>query len=164
MFFRFFGFCAVTAALFLLTGCGPDERNNNGTGDSVKVSMSDTGDAELKAVFNMQIQALKGKNSKEYLTTIRVSGLDSINALHYFESVTQLYDLDYLVRDFRVLRQDERTAEVEVEMEVRKVNGPAFEDHVSVTRHILGKTPEGKWVILESHEMKFTKLDAAPGK
>lgn len=164
MFFRFFGFCAVTAALFLLTGCGPDERNNNGTGDSVKVSMSDTGDAELKAVFNMQIQALKGKNSKEYLTTIRVTGLDSINALNYFESVTKLYDLDYIVRDFKVLRKDDRTAEVEVEMEVRRVNGPQFDDHVAITRHILGKTREGKWIILESREMKFTKLNQLPGR
>lgn len=164
MIFRFFGLCAIIAVVLFVSGCGTDNKKNPGTGDSVKVSMSDSSDAELKAVFNMQIQALKGKNSKDYLSTIRVTGLDSINALNYFESATKLYDLDYIVRDFKVLRKDDRTAEVEVEMEVRKVNGPAFEDHVAITRHILGKAQEGKWIILESREMKFTKLNQLPGR
>lgn len=151
------------AVSVFFSGCG-DRKNQPSGADTATVSMSDATDADLKAVFNKQIQALKAKNPKDYLTTIRVTGLDSINALHYFESVTTLYDLDYTVKNFTVLRRDTKNAEVEVEMEVRKVNGPAFEDHVAVTRHILGKTTEGNWIILESREMKFTKLDPVGAK
>ena len=153
----------VIAGSVILAGCGGVKKDQTVSGDSVKVSMSDLTDAELKAVFNKQIQALKAKKPADYLTTLRISGLDSIKALHYFESITQMYDLDYTIRNFKVLRNDSKTAEVEIEMEVRKVNGPAFEDHVAITRHILAKE-NGKWVIVESREMKFTKLDPTNSK
>ncbi len=158
MIFRTVFGAGIVAVALLVAGCG-EKKNSPVSKDGVKVSMSDSTDYELKAVFNKQIQALKAKNPSDYITTLRITGLDSINALHYFESITQLYDLNYTIRDFKVLRNDGKTAEVEVEMEVRKVNGPAFEDHIAVTRHILAKSGEGKWVIVESHEMKFTKLD-----
>ncbi len=156
---RLFCLGFLVAGAFLMAGCDSGKSDRSDGVDSVKVSMSDSSDSELKAIFNMQIQALKAKNPVDYLKTIRVNGLDSINALHYFESVTKLYDLDYIVKNFTVLRNDGNNAEVEVEMEVRKVNGPDFEDHVATTRHILGKTPEGNWIILESREMKFTRLN-----
>ncbi len=153
------GFGLLITGSLMLAGCSQSKKDQPADGDSAKVSMSDTTDSELKALFNLQIQSLKAKNSADYLKTIRVNGLDSINALHYFESVTGLYDLDYTIRDFKVLRNDGNNAEVEVEMEVRKVNGPDFEDHIAVTRHIIGKTPEGGWIILESREMKYTRLN-----
>jgi len=162
MIFRTVFRAGIVLVLLMISGCG-EKKNTPAGQDSVKVSMSDSTDAELKAVFNKQIQALKAKNPADYLTTLRITGLDSINALHYFESVTQMYDLDYIIRNFKVFRNDGKTAEVEIEMEVRKVNGPAFEDHVAITRHILAKE-KGKWIVVESREMKFTKLNPANPK
>lgn len=153
-------FSVLILAVILLISPGCDKKNGETT--SQKDSLAGTAKVDsnytsLRLVFNKQIQGLKGKNVTDYMSTIKVSGLDSINAYNYFETVTKLYDLDYTILNFTVLRADARSAEVEVEMEVRKVNGPQFDDHRSITRHILEKI-DGGWRIVESREIKFTPI------
>ena len=149
----------ILAGLMLFShGCGSKSDEIPSQKDSLAGNAKfDSNYTSLRLVFNKQIQGLKGKNVTDYMSTIKVSGLDSINAYNYFETVTKLYDLDYTILNFTVLRADARSAEVEVEMEVRKVNGPQFDDHRSITRHILEKI-DGGWRIVESREIKFTPI------
>lgn len=112
---------------------------------------------EFKNLFYKQVQGLKAKDAGDYLSTLKINSFDSIQAAKQFETITQMYDLDYTIVKFALLRNDNRTAEVEVEMKVEKINGPPFEDHLSVTRHIL-ENSEGKWLILESREINYTVL------
>lgn len=153
-------FSVLILAVILLISPGCDKKNGEATSQKDSLAGNakvDSNYTSLRLVFNKQIQGLKGKNVSDYMSTIKVSGLDSINAYNYFESVTKLYDLDYTILNFTVLRSDARSAEVEVEMEVRKVNGPQFDDHRSTTRHILEKI-DGGWRIVESREIKFTPI------
>ncbi|GAB1442035.1 hypothetical protein MASR2M39_08700 [Ignavibacteriales bacterium] len=152
---------SITAFVFIIifTGC------KNESAKPVKVTDSTTavqsGDSsladEFKRLFYKQIQALKAKKSGDYLSTLSINSFDSVQAAKHFETITQMYDLDYNIVKFSLLRHDLRTAEVEVEMKVEKINGPPFEDHLSVTRHIL-ENKEGKWLILESREINYTVL------
>ncbi|GAB1348552.1 hypothetical protein MASR1M107_07640 [Ignavibacteriales bacterium] len=154
----------LVALTILITGCDKKTATIPSTKDSTSIiATQDSNHAELRNLFNMQVQALKGKNVNEYMKTMKVTGLDSINTHNQFETLTKLYDLDYTILNFSVIRADSRSAEVEIEMEVRKVNGPRFDDHRSVTRHILEFDGE-KWQIVQSSELKFTKLAEEPKK
>jgi hypothetical protein len=142
-----------------LSGCDNNNENPGVKVDSTAVkAKTDTLVAnEFKQLFYKQIQGLKAKDAGVYLSTLKINSFDSIQAAKHFETITQMYDLDYTILSFALLRNDNRTAEVEVEMKVEKINGPPFEDHLSVTRHIL-ENSEGKWLILESREINYSVL------
>jgi hypothetical protein len=148
---------------FYFTGC--ESRNGEVKSSSDSLASNSAKDStlvveremEIKKVFYKQIQGLKAKNPADYFSTLRLSSQDSLLQAKSFESLMSAYDLDYTITNFKVLRSDNKSAEAEVELEVRKINGPPFEDHVSVTRHIMEKS-EGNWYILESREIKHTKI------
>ncbi len=158
---KLFLYLVIPTLVFILVLSGCDNKSEKivKNGDSSEaVTNADTLLLnEFKNLFYKQVQGLKAKNAGDYLSTLKINSFDSVQAAKHFETITQMYDLDYTIVKFALLRHDSRTAEVEVEMKVEKINGPPFEDHLSVTRHIL-ENSEGKWLILESREINYTVL------
>jgi hypothetical protein len=96
----------IIVSLFVLTiafyGCDSTNKEPSKKSDAASeekgkalVDMSDSTDAEFKAVFNKQIQSLLAKDPAGYMTTIAKSGRDSIDEFHNVETHVNLYDLDY---------------------------------------------------------------------
>ena len=111
-------------------------------------NVSSSVESELKAVYMRNLKGLQEKDIEMAMADIDEGPLKE-NTRKMTQILFDRYDLTYKLLDFEVISADRDTAVIEVTQETKKINGPAFNDHVGTIVHTLKKRPSG-WKLVSS--------------
>lgn len=104
-------------------------------------------EAELKAVVLKNMEATQNEDIEGALKTLDVPQAQLDLNRQVMEELFELYDLEYRLVSFKVVKCEGDTAVVEVVQETKKVSGPAFQDNLTTTEQQMKKGPDG-WKIV----------------
>jgi hypothetical protein len=112
-------------------------------------------DAELKAVFQTQLDAMNKEDMDAYMASIDPEAGVYASTKATMPLILQTYDVKATMDSFEVVSKTEDSAQVRTVIVTKKVSGPDFKDNKVTALHTL-KLKNGKWLLTET---KVEKID-----
>ena len=139
-------FLAVAAVVFAVagfTGCGHD---STGT------------EEELKSVILKHMETTQNEDIEGALKDLDLPQEKLDRNRQVMKEMFEMYDLEYTMVGFKVLKCEGDSAVVEVVMDTKKVSGPEFKDNRSKLVYGM-KKESGRWRIIGSKMIEANYLE-----
>ena len=100
-----------------------------------------------KEVIQNNLKYIEEGNVDKYMSTMHPDSPVYERTEKVMEKVVETYDLDYKVKEAKVINKTKDEVQVEVVQITKKINGPQFRDNKTKAVHILRKNDKGQWKI-----------------
>jgi len=130
-------------SILVINGCGSDKSS------------------EEQAVKDVIIKNTEAGNDEDVTAYINTMDKDNKNYEHLSDMMNTIfstYDLNYQVKDMKVIELNNDEAKVQFVQITKKVKGPTFRDNRIEGVHILHKT-DGEWKIYDTQIKKIDYLN-----
>jgi PBP1b-binding outer membrane lipoprotein LpoB len=113
---------------------------------------------EIKDVIKKNIEAGNNEDVAAYLATMDKDNKNYDRMDQMMSTIFKTYDLNYQVKDLKIIEQTDKEAKVEYVQITKKIKGPTFRDNKITGVHILHKT-DGQWKIYDTQITKMEYLN-----
>ena len=127
-------------AALLFAGCGSNRSEN---------------EQALKDVINKNIAAGNDEDVNAYMETIDKDNRNYNRMQDMMNTNYSTYDLNYQVRDIKILELKDNEAKVQFVQTTKKIKGPTFRNNRIIGVHTMHKTSDG-WKI---YDTQITKME-----
>jgi hypothetical protein len=127
-------------AVLLFAGCGPDRSKE---------------EQAIKDVINKNIAAGNDEDVNAYMETIDKDNKNYDRMQDMMNTIYSTYDLNYQVRDVKLLELKDNEAKVQLVQVIKKIKGPEFRDKKVTVIDTMHKT-NGEWKI---YDIQITKTE-----
>ncbi len=128
---------------FIIPGCGSDKSKD---------------EQEIKDVIYKNAEAGNNEDVAAYISTMDKEYKNYDRLEDMMKTIYKTYDLNYQVKDLKIIELKDNEAKVQYIQIIKKVKGPTFRDNKVTGIYTMHKT-NGEWKILDSKIIKMEYLN-----